>query len=415
MKTILKLFNHLTNDSLYRNSIFLMLSTAVMAFFGFFFWIINARLFTPEQVGLGTTLISVLGLISSISLLGLNIGIIKYLPTSNRKTEIINTSFALVGIVSLIASLIFIIGLDTFSPKLLFLRDNSFYILLFIAFAIFSSSNTLIESVFIAYRSTGYVLIKNLIFSIGKLILPLLLISLGAMAIFISVGGAMTIGFLIALIFLIKKFGYKFKFSLHTGIITNMAKYSTANYLAGIIGTLPQMVLPIIITNKISPQESAYFYMDMMIAGLIFIIPQAVTQSLFAEGSYKESEFKANITKAIKIITLFMVPAILLTIFFGNHILQVFGKEYSSEGFRFLQLISLSGILVGINSIYGTVLRVKHRIAEIVTVGFLESATVLVLTYLLLSKGIYGIGLALIAGRAISCVYLAVVNNKKNE
>src|SRR4030065_2954339 len=107
-----------------------MASTSVMAVFGFFFWIINARLFTTEQVGLGTTLISVLSLISSISLMGLNIGIIKYLPTSNRKTEKINTSFTLVGIVSLIASLLFIVGLETFSPKLLFLRDNPFYTLL---------------------------------------------------------------------------------------------------------------------------------------------------------------------------------------------------------------------------------------------------------------------------------------------
>jgi len=413
MKFISKIYNHFANDSLYKNSIFLMLSTAVMAFFGFFFWIINAQLFTTEQVGLGTTLISVLSLISGISLLGLNVGIIKYLPTSKRKTEKINTSIILVGIVSLITSLIFIVGLETFSPKLLFLRENLYYSLLFVVFAIFSSSNTLIESVFIAYRSTGYVLIKNIIFSLGKLILPFLLVSLGAMAIFLSFGGATAIAFLLALIFLIKKFEYKFKPSLHTGIIANMAKYSSANYLAGVIGTFPQMVLPIIITNKISPQQSAYFYMDMMIANLIFIIPQATTQSLFAEGSCKESEFKENIKKAIKIITFFMLPAIIITIFFGNHILLVFGKEYSSEGFKFLQLISLSGVLVGINSIYGTVLRVEHKIKEIVIVSMFETTSVLVLTYLLLDKGLSGIGLALIVGRVISSSYLIFVNKRK--
>ncbi|OGM10695.1 hypothetical protein A2Z22_05305 [Candidatus Woesebacteria bacterium RBG_16_34_12] len=413
MKNISKIYNNLSGDSLYRNSIYLMASTAVMAVFGFFFWIINARLFTTEQVGLGTTLISVLSLISSISLMGLNIGIIKYLPTSNRKTEKINTSFTLVGIVSLIASLIFILGLETFSPKLLFLRDNPFYTLLFIAFAIFSSSNTLIESVFIAFRSTGYVLIKNIIFSLGKLILSFLLISLGAMAIFISFSGAIAIAFLLALIFLVKQFGYKFKLSLDTGIIANMAKYSTANYFAGVIGTLPQMLLPIIITNKISPQQSAFFYMDMMIANLIFVIPQAITQSLFAEGSYKESEFNTNIKKAVKITTLLIAPTILLTILFGNRVLLAFGKEYSSEGFRFLQLISLSGILISINSIYGTILRVKHRIAEIITVSILESSVVLILAYFLLGKGLYGIGIAWIVGRTISCVYLAIVNRKK--
>ena len=58
IKTIKKIINHFAQDSLYRNSIYLMLSTAIMAFFGFFFWIINTRLFSPTQIGLATALIS---------------------------------------------------------------------------------------------------------------------------------------------------------------------------------------------------------------------------------------------------------------------------------------------------------------------------------------------------------------------
>ncbi len=52
-KTIFKFYHYLANDSLYRNSIYLMLSTGVMAVFGFFFWVINARLYSAEQVGIG--------------------------------------------------------------------------------------------------------------------------------------------------------------------------------------------------------------------------------------------------------------------------------------------------------------------------------------------------------------------------
>jgi len=101
-----------------------MLSTGVMSFFGFFFWIINARLFTPDQVGIGTTLISLMTLISSFSLLGLGNSLIKYLPMSARKNEKINTSLILVGLASIIASIIYLIFLKTFSPKLLFVRES---------------------------------------------------------------------------------------------------------------------------------------------------------------------------------------------------------------------------------------------------------------------------------------------------
>ena len=90
-KTISKFYNYLSNDSLYKISIYLMLSTGVMAIFGFFFWIINEHLCSAEQVGSGTTLLSIMTLISSFSILGLGNRIIRYLPTSERKDKKINT------------------------------------------------------------------------------------------------------------------------------------------------------------------------------------------------------------------------------------------------------------------------------------------------------------------------------------
>jgi O-antigen/teichoic acid export membrane protein len=68
-----------------------MLSKGVMAVFGFFFWIINARLYSAEQVGIGTTIISTMTLIPSFSILGLGNGLIRYLPTSERNNKKINT------------------------------------------------------------------------------------------------------------------------------------------------------------------------------------------------------------------------------------------------------------------------------------------------------------------------------------
>ena len=79
-ETISKFYNYLSNDSLYKNSIYLMLSTGVMATFGFFFWIINARIYSAEQIGIGTTLLSIMSLISSFSILGLGTGLINICP-----------------------------------------------------------------------------------------------------------------------------------------------------------------------------------------------------------------------------------------------------------------------------------------------------------------------------------------------
>ena len=68
-----------------------------------------------------------------------------------------------------------------------------------------------------------------------------------------------------------------------------------------------------------------------MIANLLYVIPMVNSQSLFAEGSYSETELKVYLKKAIKIISIIIIPAILVTFLFGNYILLAFGKEYSYE------------------------------------------------------------------------------------
>ena len=409
-KTISKFYNYLVNDSLFRNSIYLMLSAGVMAVFGFFFWMINARLYSAEQVGIGTTLISVMTLISSFSLLGLGNSLIKYLPTSDKKNEKINTSFMLVGLTSIFISIFFLVFLKTFSPKLLFVRESIIFSLLFILFVVFSSLNIISENVFIAYRSSKFVLIKNTIFSIVKLILPIFLVALGVYGIVMSIGIAMAVTFLVSLVFLILHFNYLPKPIIDRIVVKRMTKFSLGNYIAGFIGGLPAMVLPILITNSIGAKFSAYFYLDMMIANLLFIIPMATSQSLFAEGSYSETELKVHLKKAIKIISLILMPAILVTFLFGKYILLAFGKEYSSEGVTFLQILAISGIFLSINYIGNSIFYIKHRIKLVILVNFIGASTVLSLSIIFIHNNLLGIGVGWMLGQGIiSVIYLLFI------
>jgi len=130
-----------------------------------------------------------------------------------------------------------------------------------------------------------------------------------------------------------------------------MTKFSLGNYTARLLGGFPVTVLPILITNSIRAKLSAHFYLDMMIANLHYIIPMTTSQSLFAEGSYSERDLKIQLKKAIKIISLLLVPAILVTFLFENYILLAFGKEYSSEGIIFLRILAISGIFLSIKYI----------------------------------------------------------------
>ena len=81
----MKFLKHIVNDHLYNNSLWLIADSVVLTAFGLVFWTINARLFSSEQVGIASALITAAELLVSIALLGFDIALIKYIPLSNNK------------------------------------------------------------------------------------------------------------------------------------------------------------------------------------------------------------------------------------------------------------------------------------------------------------------------------------------
>jgi len=65
-----ELKKHLS-DPLFKNAYFLMFSSLTSAGSGFFFWLIAARFYSTTDIGLASAMISAMGLISMLSLLGI--------------------------------------------------------------------------------------------------------------------------------------------------------------------------------------------------------------------------------------------------------------------------------------------------------------------------------------------------------
>ena len=124
--------------------------------------------------------------------------------------------------------------------------------------------------------------------------------------------------------------------------------------------------------------------MDMMIANLLYIIPMATSQSLFAEGSYSEKELKIQLKKAIKIISLILVPAIVLTLLFGKYIFLAFGKGYSTEGFVFLQIILVNFIGAFIILSLSTMLAYQNLLG--MGIAWIIAQTIVAILYLILVR-----------------------------
>lgn len=397
------IWSNFQNDVLFRNSIYLMLTTAVMGALGFVFWLISTRIFTPEEIGLGTTMVSAMSLISLVSLFGLNSTLIRFLPTSKNKNSKINTSFTLVTITSILFSIIYIYFIPQISPKLIELTNSNVYILGFIIITALSSVNSLTDSVFIAFRSAQFSLITNgFVVGISKLLLPILFSSLGAYGVFGSSGLAIGIGAISSVLILVYKFNYIPKISLEKEVFKKIFEYSSVNYIGSILSLFPSLLIPIIIVNRLGASESGYYFLCFMIINMLYAVSSSISQSLFAEGSYGEVELIKLIKKSLKLLFLLLIPASIILAFVGPYILSFFGEEYRIGGSKVLVILSIFSPIIAIYNIGNTLLKIRRQMYSIVIINIIYASTICGLTFMWVNKGLEWVAISWVVGNFIA-------------
>jgi len=407
-----KITQFLQDNPLYKNSFYVMASNMVLMGTGFIFWIIAARLYNTAQIGIATSLYSLLTLLSSLSVLGFGSGLMRFLPGSDSKNEKINSSILITACASLLLTTATVFALPKISPHLAFVTHNNLFLISFIIFTVMQTLNFLIEAILIALREGNQVLIKNSILSALKLLFPFALIFMGAYGIFASLELAVIISVIYGFIAVAVIHKVKFRPTFHKSSIKQMSFFSFGNYIAGLASNAPTYILPIFITNMLGPTTSAYYYIVGTTSNVLFMVPAIITQNLLVEGSYDEKEIKTHVRKAARLLAIILIPAIIGMILFGNYVLLVFGKKYSIEGLQLLQLFALSGILVAANYIFGTIITLLHKIKLLIILNLTATILLLSLTFIFLNTlhmGLIGVGFAAIMTQALLVLLYAVI------
>lgn len=393
---------NLFKDSLYLNSFFLILNYGIMAFLGFIFWNIAARLFSVSEVGIASALISAMGLIMAFSTLGFNISLIKFFSLTKNKAVLISSCFILSGLVALVLSGLFLFTANYFYPNQTFIEENIIYVILFVIFAIFNIMSQLLESVFIAQRESRFVLVKNSLWSVLKILILFLFIGLSAFGIFLSWYISLILMFIVSW-FLV---GEKILFEIDFSYIKKMLNFSIGNYIGHIFSMLPSVGLPLFVTYFLGVENTAYFYISWMIAGLLFFIPQSIGKSFLSEGSNNKNDYK--IGKTLKFNYIIIIPGIIIGILLSKPLLGFFGQEYMTNGIYPLWILLLSSLFYSFNTLLTMYYNLKQQIGKIVSVNALVTLFTFVISYLLLAEGIIGIAIAWLISNFIVTIFILI-------
>ena len=403
----------LLGTSLYTNAYYLVADVAVVSILGFAFWMLVARLYSPAQVGLASATVAAVVLLARLSRLGFDYGLVRFLPgVGARASTLMNSCFTIAGLTSLVAALIFLSGLNLWSPALLYIRHpglSVFFVLLTVAYTLF----LLVEQAFIARRRAKFVLFKNTAAGVVKVAAAIAFAYLiSTFGIFASWGLAIFIALAVALFWFLPRVqqGYMPIPSVSKELVSNMLRFSLGNYIAELLWFAPLMLFPLIVINILGAEANAYFYMPWTIAQMLFAIPMAVSYSLFAEGSYEEHLLWSNTLKSVKLHLLILIPVVVILLALSDKLLLLFGSSYSESGATLLRVLALSAIPVGINYIGLSVMRVRKNTRGVILVSASIACLSLGSGYILMtSEGLTGIGIGWIATQTLVAVVVALL------
>ena len=411
----LSVISRLRQDEMTWNSLFLVLSTGLQSGTGFLFWIIAAHLFSASDVGKGSALINGISLIGSLSLLGLNIGMGRYLPTARNRDSLISSGLATVAAVGAVGALIYILLTPYIAPELSFVEKSP---VLTVSFALLTAAmavNTLTDNVFIASRRAKYTtFVDGVIGGFGKLILAALLTGLGAYGVFLAsaIGTVLAAVASLILILLVMRVRVDLKRPFET--LRPLIRFAGANYIGNVINLFAALAIPLIVLDRLGAASSAYFFIVFQMAQIVYAAALALEQTFLAEGSRADADMRALRRRSLRLLIIFCVVAGGIMIGAGRWLLLAFGHAYYEHGYITLIAMTLAAAPISATYWFQTILRLHGKLRAIIVVNLLGGIATCVAVWFGASHGLSSVAWGWLVGETVAALAAGLATREKS-
>lgn len=397
-------------DSLFLNSLFLILNTLVGSAFGFLFWGLAARLCAPAQVGLGAAYITAVTLLSNLGDIGLGVALIRFASSMrDEQVAFINSGLVAVAGITFLLTLGFVASAPIWSSEFSTLTRSGFHIGLFTSASLMFSAVQFLDRLYIAFQVTHFMFARNVLANLLRIGLMVALgRSLGAIGLLLAVGGGalVTLG-LSAMVFAPRVVpGYWPQLSFAWSLLRDKICYSLGNHFSLLMWSAPPLIYPLVIVSLLGAEANARFYISWMIANFLFIVPTAVATSAFARCATCADMSERTLERMMRLTLIglvLVVPGLMIS---SSLLLSTFGGEYVTGGHSLLKLLLVSVFPYTINTFVVTDYRIRQHVRGVVAVSGLIALLSLALIIVFgLTCALPGVGVGWLGGQLIGAVF----------
>lgn len=359
-----------TNEDLVSNTAALIGSAAATSGLGFAFWLLAARLFAADHIGLSSAAVSAMLMLSTLGILGLDALVIgeiaKRLAAGDRNGAVsmvsaaVTLSFFTAGALGL--------GFALVAPR--FATNYAAYFSGPGPAAVFAVGVGLTGATFVFDRATigflrgGVQLTRNVLFAVLKLVLlPALLLSPALMAradhSIYSLWALTTAVSLVAV--LPAALGRASGTALLPDwpALARVLPQSVRHMLLNLAQHGPGLVMPVLVVWLFPPAVSAAFYVTWMLIVFAQSVPANLTTTLYAVGARDRGVLTAKLAATVRLAAGASLVIIAGSLLVAGPLLSLFGPDYAATATGAFKVLALTVVPLGLKTIYFALARIE--------------------------------------------------------
>jgi O-antigen/teichoic acid export membrane protein len=333
---------------------------------GFVYWWVAAQLFDKAEVGLASALISAMMLMGTLGMLGLGTLMIGELRRRRAiAVSLISGALVVASITAGSLGLIFALITSQTSDEFAILTDTG-YLLLFVVGTAVTGALLVLDQALLGLLRGTLQLYRNAIFAAGKLLIlavvGLAFVNLNSMAIYATwlAGNLLSIIPLafIALPHLLQQ--HEMVSARH--VFRELRGAALAHHVLNVSVQTSQFALPVLVTFLFSAVVNASFYVAWLIVSILFIIPAALTQTLYAVSSAEDQASPRQIRLTLRLSLFFVSAGVLVLVVGAPLILGIFGQAYADQASPSLRIMALAAFPMIIKVHYIAIFQIRRKI-----------------------------------------------------
>lgn len=398
-------------DPLLMNSALILVTTLLMAAGGALFWVIAARLASPEAVGLAGSLVAAGDALALFAQLGLNVALVRTMSTSSRQAADVSAASLVVGIAGLVFAGGYALLLPMVSPRLADVLHSPWMIAVYALLVAGTAINVLSDSIFLAVdRVRAFLVTNGIVMGILKCSLPFALAGAGAAGLYSSVGTAYLLVGLVSLWIILRRLGGHIGFAPSVEL-RRARHFAGATYVTYLLAVLPLLVLPVIVINALGPAHAGTWFISFQVASLLNAVILAVANATYAESERARHDRHHVVRKGGLTLMGVSVAGALAMLVLAPYFLAIFGDHYQGEGTATLRVLALATVAAAFDY-WGMIrLRLAHDLKVMILVQAAGTTVMLVLAVVAAPHGIIWVAAAWGVGHVVVGVLGAVVTS----